>query len=315
MRLRLDAIRYEADETVSLEFADPTGARLPPWDPGAHLEIRLPSGLVRHYSLCGDPGDPVRYRVAVLRVGAGRGGSREIHDGLRVGALLEVTGPRNNFALVEAERYLFLAGGIGLTPILPMAERLAAAGHTGWRLVYGGRSRGAMAFLDRVGRLPEGSADVVCQDRDGLPDLERALGELPDGAHVYCCGPAPMIEKTVELCARRPRLALHTERFTASAPVRAAEPGGGAFEVELALSGRVLHVPPERSVLDVVREVLPEVAYSCESGFCGTCETKLLSGAAEHRDDLLSQEERDAQRSMMICVSRAAPGERLILDL
>ncbi|MBQ0825875.1 PDR/VanB family oxidoreductase [Streptomyces tagetis] len=314
MRLRLTSVRYEADQIVSLEFADPTGAPLPPWGPGAHLEIRLPSGLIRHYSLCGDPARADRYRVAVLRVAAGRGGSREIHDTLRVGTVLEVSAPRDTFALAEADHHLLIAGGIGVTPILTMAEHLAARGHPSWRLVYGGRSRDAMAFGDRVARLPEGRAEVVCQDERGLPDLETAVAELPDGAHVYCCGPAPMIENATGLCARRPDLVLHTERF-AAAPARPAATEDGAFEVELAESGQVLKVPADRSVLDVVREVLPDVAYSCESGFCGTCETGLVSGAAEHRDDLLTEAERDAQRSMMICVSRARPGERLVLRL
>jgi len=314
VRLRLTAVRHEADQIVSLEFADPRGAPLPPWAPGAHLEIRLPSGLIRHYSLCGDPARAESYRVAVLRVGAGRGGSREIHDTLRVGTTLEVSEPRNTFPLADASHCLLIAGGIGITPILTMAEHLAARGHTAWRLLYGGRSRDAMAFRDRVARLPPGRAEQVFQDENGLPDLEGALAELPDGAHVYCCGPAPMIEKTTGLCARRPGLVLHVERFTAT-PARPAATTNDAFEVELAETGRVLKVPADRSILDVVREVLPDVAYSCESGFCGTCETGILSGTAVHRDELLTEEERDAQRSMMICVSRARSGERLVLRL
>lgn len=315
MNLRLVAVRYEADRTISLELADPSCRDLPAWTPGAHLEVRLPSGLLRHYSLCGDPVDRRCYRVAVLRLAQGRGGSIELHDTLRVGVLLEVSEPRNHFPLTDADDYLFVAGGIGITPVLPMVEQVGRRPDARWRLLYGGRDRASMAFLDRLRALPHGAVELVAEDESGRPDLWGALDRLPARAHVFGCGPAPMLERLTELCASRPDLVLHTERFSSGAVVPRPQEDAGAFEVELVRTGAVVLVPADKSVLEAVRGVVPDVGFSCENGFCGTCETKLLGGRVEHRDSLLTEAEQVANSSMMICVSRALSGERLRLDL
>jgi ferredoxin-NADP reductase len=315
VKLRLGTIRFEAERTISLELIDPGGRELPAWTPGAHLEIRLPSGLIRHYSLCGDPADRHTYRVAVLRVAEGRGGSTEVHDSVRVGTLVEVSEPRNHFGLTEATDYLFVAGGIGITPILPMIEQVAHRPAARWRLLYGGRDQQSMAFVDRISALPASSVDLVAEDEAGRPDLAAALALLPPGAHVFGCGPPAMLEKLIELCASHPHLVLHTERFDAGAVAPRPEEDGNSFEVELVRTGSVVQVPADKSVLEVVREIVPDVDFSCESGFCGTCETKMLGGRADHRDSLLTEGEQVANTSMMICVSRAAAGERLRLDL
>ncbi|WP_349269084.1 ferredoxin [Mycolicibacterium parafortuitum] len=314
MRLRVTQLRLEADAVISVELRSPTGDRLPDWSAGAHIPVTLPSGTVRQYSLCGSPGDPHSYTIAVLKVDDGRGGSREVHDRIRLGDVLEVGEPRNDFALVDAPRYLLLAGGIGITPILAMVEELRSRPQPpAVTLLYGGRSRTAMAFTDRLAGL-----DAVAlhpQDEVGLPDLERAFAESPAGTAVYCCGPPAMLSAVREIAARYPDLPLHIEQFTAATPAETAAAEDGAFEVELARTGVTVTVPADQSVLDAVLAVAPDTPFSCTSGFCGTCETKVLSGQVDHRDDLLSDDERRANASMMICVSRAERGAKLTLDL
>ena len=315
MKLQVTQLRLEAAGVISVTLRDPDGHRLPAWAAGAHLPITLPSGRVRQYSLCGALDDPYSYTVAVLLVADGRGGSREIHEQLRIGQILEVGEPKNNFELVEAPRYLFIAGGIGITPILAMMESLRAAGEeVPFRLVYGGRTRASMAFLDRLAGF--GEVEVLPQDTHGIPDLATAFAASAPGTRVYCCGPAPMLDAVQSLAAEHPDVFLHTERF--SAGVR--EPAEGAaddsaFEVELARTGVTVTVPEDTSVLDAVLAVAPETPYSCTAGFCGTCETKVLAGEVDHRDDLLTDEERQANTTMMICVSRALGNAKLTLDL
>lgn len=298
---------------VLVTLADPSGAELPRWQPGAHLEIVLASGLVRHYSLCGDPDDRQRYTVAVLRVADGRGGSREIHDSDLVGQQLLVRGPRNHFGLGEADHYLFLAGGIGITPIMAMVQA-AEVGHRDWRLIYGGRSRAAMAFWDRLAALAPDRVEFVPEDELGYPDLETAIKLAEAGTAVYACGPAGMleaVESTAETYAAR--VTLHVERFTTSETVRATD-GNTEFEVELARSGRVLTVPADKTILEVVLGVVPNHPYSCTEGICGSCETTVLAGIPDHRDEVLSESERSTNETMMICVGRSLT-PRLTLDL
>ena len=298
-----------ADGVVLLRLGHPEGLALPQWQPGAHLEIVLPSGLIRHYSLCGDPDDPFTYLVAVLRVADGDGGSREIHDTDLEGLLLEIRGPRNNFALAPADRYQFIAGGIGITPISAMVREIAGSDRP-WRLVYGGRSRSSMAFLSELGEL--GPVQLVPQDEQGLPDLAGELGAAAAGTAVYACGPPAMLEVVTKLCANRPDLTLRLERFTtdgSTTPI-----GGAAFEVELRRTGIVLEVPADRSLLDVVRDVVRTQPYSCAEGICGTCETDVLEGIPDHHDDVLSDAERASNKTMMLCVSRSK-SPRLVLEL
>lgn len=316
MRLRVTQMRLEADGVVSVTLRDPHGAPLPPWTAGAHLAITLKSGLVRQYSLCGPRDDPTGYTVAVLLVADGRGGSREVHERLRVGELVEVSPPRNNFELGPAPAYLFLAGGIGVTPIAAMLDELHARDEAPrYTLVYGGRSRPSMAFADRLTALGGDRVELVPFDEKGLPDLTAALRDCAPGTHVYCCGPAAMISAVQEMSAQHP-VVLHVERFTASTDTDAGPLAtDGSFEVTLARSGMTVTVPPDRSVLDAVLDVLPDTAFSCASGFCGTCETKVLGGTIDHRDDLLTDAERQANTSMMICVSRSKDNAGVVLDL
>ncbi len=315
--LRVEELRPEAEGVVSLRLVQPDGGPLPAWAPGAHLDVRLPSGLLRQYSLCGTPGDPTGYRIAVLREAEGRGGSLEIHDTPLVGRELGVRGPRNHFALIAAPRYLFLAGGIGITPILPMIRQASGRG-VRWRLVYGGRTRASMAFVDELLALPGGEVELVPQDEQGLLPLDRILGATGDDTPVYCCGPEPMIKAVEEGCARHlPREALHVERFSATSSPKPPSPepvDPETFEVELRRSDVVLQVPPDRTVLEVVRDVVPDMPSSCEEGFCGACETTVLEGVPEHHDTILSDEERATCGTMMICVGRSC-SPRLVLDV
>ncbi|OJY39801.1 PDR/VanB family oxidoreductase [Pseudonocardia sp. 73-21] len=295
------AARHEvADGVVALELRDPSGGELPPWEPGAHIDLLLRPDLVRQYSLCGDPADRATWRVAVLREPDGRGGSAFVHD--EMGASVQVRGPRNHFALEPAARYVFVAGGIGITPILPMLRAADQAG-ADWRLVYGGRTAASMAF---TGELPAGQVELRPQDEHGLLDLDAVLADT-DGALVYCCGPGPLIDAALARC---PAERLRVERFTA----REQDGPTASFEVELAQSGRTLTVPADRSVLDVLEQAGVDILSSCREGTCGTCETGVLAGEIDHRDALLTDVERAAHDTMFVCVSRAAC-PRLVLEL
>ncbi|MGW3965109.1 PDR/VanB family oxidoreductase [Amycolatopsis sp. NPDC005003] len=300
LELLVDSKEKAADGVVALTLRAPGGEPLPPWEPGAHIDLLLP-GFVRQYSLCGDPAEKSAYRVAVLREPDGRGGSEYVHDKLSAGDLLQVDGPRNHFALVAADRYLFIAGGIGITPILPMLDRAGSD----WQLVYGGRTRGSMAFTDELARHGD-RVTFRPQDEHGLLDLPSLLAGVRPGTAVYCCGPEPLLAAVEALGPED----LHVERFTA-------QPDEGprtAFEVELAGSGRVLPVPADRSILEVVEEAGVQVLSSCREGTCGTCETGVLGGEPDHRDSVLTADERAENEVMMLCVSRAC-SPRLVLDL
>ncbi|MFE7857744.1 PDR/VanB family oxidoreductase [Streptomyces sp. NPDC057403] len=290
LRLLVASRETIADGVVQLRLE---GAQLPRWEPGAHLDLVLPSGLVRQYSLCGDPADRSSYTVATRLVADGRGGSREVHEQLAEGMELEVRGPRNRFPLVEAPSYVFVAGGIGITPILPMLRALPEG--TEWRLLYCGRSRESMPYLADVEKLGADRVTAVA----GVPDLDAL--RVPEDAVVYCCGPEELMAAVAERFER-----VRLERF---APRTS---GGAAFEVELRRSGRTLTVPADSTVLAAVRAELPDTLYSCEQGFCGTCQQRVLEGEVEHRDELLTDAERDD--SMLICVSRAR-SDRLVLDM
>ena len=297
-----------ADGVVRLTLRAPAGHPLPAWEPGAHVDLRLPGGVVRQYSLCGRPGDTSVYQVAVLREPGGRGGSAFVHDELGAGQRVSLDGPRNHFTLVDAKRYLFVAGGIGITPILPMIERVAEAGRE-WQLVYGGRTRSSMAFTADL-RRHEGRVTIRPQDEHGLLDLPALLAEPRPDTAVYCCGPEPLLAAMERHCAGWPEGALRVERF---APLPDDGPRA-AFEVELAGSGRVLEVPADRSILEVIEESGAPVLSSCREGTCGTCETGVLGGTPDHRDSVLTEAERRESEVMMICVSRAC-SPRLVLDL
>jgi ferredoxin-NADP reductase len=310
LRLRVARRVDGAEGVVVLDLRDPDGADLPAWSAGAHIDLRLPGGLTRQYSLCGDPAERDVWRIGVLREPESRGGSAHVHEELVEGAEVEARGPRNHFPLVPADRYVFVAGGIGITPILPMISAADAAG-AGWELHYGGRSRRSMAFLESLERL-SGHLTVHPQDEVGLIDLDALLGTPRPGTLVYCCGPEPLLQAVEQRCADWPEGSLHLERF---APKDVGEPVlTDAFEVELSLSGLSLTVPPEKSVLQVVEEAGVSVLSSCTEGTCGTCETTVLAGEVDHRDSLLTPAEQAANDTMFICVSRAAC-PKLVLEL
>jgi ferredoxin-NADP reductase len=308
--LRVTAKQPQADGVLTLELAAPAGGRLRDWTPGSHIDLVLPNGLTRQYSLCGDRWNPFSYRVGVLREPSGRGGSAFVHDELAVGDLVGVGGPRNNFPLVPSERYLFVAGGIGITPVLPMLHQAELLG-ADWRLLYGGRRRGSMAFLAELSRFGE-RVLVRPEDEHGLLDLDGFLGAPREGVRVYACGPTPLLSAVERACAGWPPYTLRTERFVAdelAAPARTA-----AFEVELARTGTTVTVTPQQTVLDALNSVGVEVLSSCRRGVCGTCETTVLAGRPDHRDALLDDDERTADDCMYVCVSRSRD-ERLVLDL
>ncbi|GII58696.1 ferredoxin [Planotetraspora thailandica] len=299
-----------ADGVVTLELGRPDGSPLPPWRPGAHVDLILDRGLVRQYSLCGDPADLSAYRVGVLREPAGRGGSAYVHDTLAVGDRVLTRGPRNHFALDDAPSYLFVAGGIGITPLLPMIVE-ADTRNSRWSLLYGGRTRRSMAFLDVLERYGD-RVLVHPQDTSGLLDLRGFVAGCTNGTLVYGCGPEPMLAALEDACGVRAREILRVERFSPKEEVHTG--GDGAFDVVLARSGLTVKVGPGQTVLERVEAAGVNVLSSCQEGTCGTCETDVLEGTPDHRDSLLTEDERAEGTTMMICVSRCL-GERLVLDL
>jgi ferredoxin-NADP reductase len=311
--LLITAREMRAEGVVSLTLADPGGAQLPGWTPGAHIDLLL-NDAVRQYSLCGTPGDQHSWRIAVLLDPDGRGGSRRVHDTLQVGDQVAVRGPRNHFPLHSVPRYIFLAGGIGITPILPMVAAATEAG-ADWQLYYGGRSQASMAFLDELAAYGERVIPWP-QDTKGLLPLDDILADPADGTLVYCCGPEGLLAAAEQRCAAWPAGSLHLERFAAKPQP---EPADGQaqeapFEVVCQRSGLTVTVPPGQSIIDALEEQGVSVLSSCLEGVCGTCETQVLEGVPDHRDSLLSEDEREANEYMMICVSRSK-SDRLVLDL
>ncbi|WP_374946583.1 PDR/VanB family oxidoreductase [Agreia sp.] len=305
---RLDDV---ADGVKAIEFRAADGSELPGWTPGAHLDVVVRDGLERQYSLCGDPADRRSYRIGVLREEGGRGGSLAMHSELAVGSPIRLRGPLNHFELVPARRYLFIAGGIGITPIVPMIRAAEATGAT-WALAYAGRTRRTMAFLDELEREFGDRVRSYTADVDARMEVASLVAEADDDTLVYCCGPARLLAAVEDASVDLPHGSLHLERFEArdaGAPLL-----DDSFEVELALSGEMLTVPPDRSILDVVEEAGVLVLSSCREGTCGTCETPVVSGEVDHRDSVLTLDEQEDNEVMMICVSRAAC-PRLVLEL
>lgn len=295
---------------TTLRAAD--GAQLPAWTPGAHIDVIVTPEITRQYSLCGDPGDLEVWRIAVKREAPplGRGGSEHIHAQWTVGSELDVRVPRNHFPLQDADDYLFIAGGIGITAIRPMIAEVEAAGKQ-WRLVYCGRSLSTMALVDELAEYGD-RVTFLPDDEETRLDLGALLDDPVEGRLVYFCGPEGLLRAVQERMTQWPIDALHFERFT---PVAGApEEDAVAFEIELAQSGMSLTVPPHKSILEVLEENGVSLLSSCRAGVCGTCETTVLEGVPEHRDSVLTAEERAANETMMVCVSRCA-GRRLMLDL
>ena len=309
IEMRVVAKRGLSEGVIALELCPLGGEQAPAWEPGAHVDLHLPDAMIRQYSLCGDPADRGSLLVAVLREEEGRGGSRHLHDVTAVGDVLPVGGPRNNFALDPSPNFLFIGGGIGITPLLPMIATARQRGAE-WSLLYGGRSRRSMAFLSELGEDPR--VTVVPEDERGMLDLAGALAEVRPETLIYSCGPEPLLHAVEEQSAHWGAEALRLERFKARDDLP--DDPGTAFEVVLDRSGISLTVEPGQSILDAVAAAGVAVPSSCQEGTCGTCETIVLGGEPEHRDSVLTPADRARNDCMMICISRAR-SERLVLDL
>lgn len=310
IELVVDSKDMAADAVAVLTLRRPNRAALPAWTAGAHIDVNLPNSLTRQYSLCGDPDDLSSYRIAVLRKSESRGGSEFIHQSLQTGHAIEIKGPRNNFPLLPARSYLFIAGGIGITPILPMLS--AVEGRRGnWTLLYGGRHRASMAFLNEL--APYGARVTVApQDEVGLLKIADLLREPHPDTLVYCCGPEPLLSAVENQCALAwPSRSLNVERFTA---VDGGPQTEQPFEVELRRTGKRLTVPVGKTILETIEETGTIVVHSCREGICGTCEVSVIDGMPDHRDSVLSQSVKDTNKAIMICVSRSK-SKLLILDL
>lgn len=313
--VRVQAIVPIAQGVRQLTLAHPEGRALPGFAPGAHIDVHLPQGMVRAYSLISDAADAAagRYELAIGLDANSRGGSRWVHTELRADTLLEVSAPRNHFPLADSEDpVLFIAGGIGVTPIRAMARELQQRDRP-WQLVYAARSRTTAAFVDEFEACGDAVHFHFDDERGGPLDVAAALAQAPAHTHIYCCGPAGLMERVKTLCADRDPSRVHFEWFQAPAPAASAE-GPQAFTLKLAKRGLELQVPAQSSILDVLEAndvIIPSV---CKEGVCGTCECRILSGEADHRDVVLTDSERAANEVLMVCVSRAK-GDCLVLDL
>jgi ferredoxin-NADP reductase len=299
-----------AEEVVALTMAHADGHRLSDWTPGSHVDVVLPSGINRQYSLCGDRWDAHTYRIAVLHETDGRGGSAYIHEQLTEGTMIALGGPRNNFPLVPSDKYLFIAGGIGITPMLPMIQQADMLG-ADWKLLYLGRSRTTMAFLDELTAYGD-RVSIMPKDEFGPCRLEEVIGDSSADTKVYVCGPQRLLAAVERHCADWPAGLLRLEHFAAK--VQGAPARDTSFEVELARAGLSVTVSPDVSVLDALRNAGVNVLTSCREGTCGTCEVTVLAGEPDHRDSILSDADRAAGHCMFPCVSRSC-SDRLVLDL
>ncbi len=317
LRLRVVGLRAEARDVMRLALANADGRALPAFEPGAHVVLRLPNGLARSYSLLNDWREQDRYVLGIGRSETSQGGSEYIHTALRTGTEIPCDAPANNFRLLpDAGHYLFVAGGIGITPILSMIRWCEAMGKP-WQLAYAVRNRSRIAFYDEL--APHGNkVRFHCDDEHGgpLPVADCLAGLAPD-THVYCCGPAALMTAVKECGGGLPAEALHFEWFSAPSQAGAAAPGAPeatGFWIDLQRSGQSFFVPEAQSILEVLEQNGHEVPFSCREGVCGTCETAVCGGEPDHRDYIYPESQRAALRSMLVCVSRAR-SERLALDL
>lgn len=314
MRLLVRSVTLEAEDILSFELVHPERLGLPPFTAGSHVDVSVMNGALRQYSLCNNPRENHRYRIAVQREANGRGGSRFLHDHVRVGDHLDVSTPRNSFRLNEnAPRSILIAGGIGITPLLAMAHRLEELS-SDYEMHYCTRTLERTAFAAELALLSRGAVRFHHDAGDPAHSLDVAhlLREPRPGAHLYCCGPAALMRAVQGATAHWPADAIHFEYFTPPAATASSEETTGEFEVELASTGAVYSVRPGQSILEVLRAAGVSVESSCEAGVCGTCRTRYLGGKPDHRDFVLTEEER--RESLMLCVSRAQRGERIVLD-
>lgn len=309
IELVIDSKYMAAEGVAVLTLRRPNRAALPAWTAGAHIDVSLPNSLTRQYSLCGDPNDLGSYRIAILREPESRGGSEFIHRSLQTGHTIAIKGPRNNFPLLPALNYLFIAGGIGITPILPMLP--AVEGYrANWTLLYGGRRRASMAFLNEL--APYGyRVTVAPQDEVGLLNIANLLRQRRPDTLVYCCGPEPLLSAVKSQCAAWPSGSLNVERFKA---IDLGPQTDQPFQVELRRTGTHLTVPVGKTILETIEETGTIVVHSCREGICGTCEIAVIDGIPDHRDSVLSPSVKDSNKAVMICVSRSK-SKVLVLDL
>ena len=312
-QLLLRQLRREAEGIVSYEFVSASGAALPAFTAGAHIDLQLPGGLRRSYSLVNDPGERHRYVIAVDRAADSRGGSTWMHSMPRPGDRLSSSGPINDFPMHEdAPLSIFIAGGIGITPFMSMAARLNTLGRA-WRLHYAVRSRHRAAYVQELNALDR-SGNAVNLHATGedmeRPDIAAIAREAPADSHLYCCGPSGMLDAFASACSDLPPQRVHLERFSASQEAATTR----SYEVQLARSGRTLSVEAGKTLLDTLLDAGVPVQYACSQGICGTCCTPVLEGTPDHRDDYLSNEEKAANQSIMVCCSGSLT-PRLVLDV
>jgi tetrachlorobenzoquinone reductase len=313
---RLTDIKPVARDTNLYTFRRVDGAALPAYKPGAHIDLHLPNGLTRQFSLVVPDSNPESYVVGVKRDENSRGGSRYIFEQMKVGDEIKISAPRNNFPLVEnADHVTLFAGGIGITPIWCMVQELAAQKRS-WKLYYACRSRADMAFLETLEQFDETIRHLHFDDEAGgkVLDIAAAIAETPQSAHLYCCGPTPMLKAFEAATASRSRGLVHVEYFTPKTEAATGEGKLGGFWVELARSNEEYFIPEGKKILEVLYEAGVDVDYSCELGICGACETKVISGIPEHHDSVLSEEEQASNTKVMICCA-GCKSERLVLDM
>lgn len=309
------SLTFEALDTISVELRPQRGGEFPAFTAGAHIDLQLPNGLVRNYSLCNSSAERHRYVIAVLLDRHSRGGSRCVHETLRVAMPITISAPRNNFPLVEdAEHSVLVAGGIGITPLLSMARRLQELGSS-FEMLYFARERKSAAFLAELAAIGMPLHLHFDKEAGGPPDLRALLAqrEPAAGTHYYACGPAPMLDAFEQHCTVLGHTNHHIERF-AAVEVPASSEARASYTVEARKSGKFLQVSNDKSLLDTLLDAGIQADYSCCEGVCGTCETKVLDGIPDHRDSVLSTKERAANKSMMICVS-GSKSDVLVLDI
>lgn len=308
-------LSHAADDILRIELRPDQAEHFPSFEPGAHIDLHLPNGMVRSYSLANDSRETYRYVLGVLKDRASRGGSRYIHDQLRVGMRLKISAPRNNFPLdTRAEHSVLIAGGIGITPILCMARALHAQGKSA-EVIYCARTRSSMAFIEDLSAINLPVTWHIDAEAGGPPDLTTLLRSKSSNlkTHYYACGPAVMLDAFERSCAALGYAHTHIERF-AAIEVKAATNARQTYHVELRRSGQVLEITPERDLHQALLAIKADVSFSCEEGICGSCETRVLEGEPDHRDSVLTATERSSNKVMMVCVS-GCKSDRLVLDL
>lgn len=312
LAVRLTQIRFEADGIASYEFTPVDAPELPAFEAGSHIDLYLPENRVRSYSLLNDPHERHRYVIAVQREADGRGGSAWMHVTPRVGDMFTISAPLNDFPLREdAAESVFVCGGIGITPVLSMIRRLERIG-TKWQLHYAARSARRTAYARELAALAcdGGQLALHIEETGKRLCVREIVARAHPDAHLYCCGPRGMVDEFIDACSGRPREQVHYERFAAANESATA----GGFDIVLYRSGQRIPVAAGKSMLDVLLDHGVDVQYACSSGVCGTCKTGVIDGVPDHRDDYLTDQEKQSNRAVMVCCSGSC-SKTLVLDL